>query len=110
MSKDKQPEGYCAWHPEHGYMLATIAHDPTHTEAIFYDQVGAAEIENSDEWILKPVYFHTEPPVSKEVWGEIERLLDMLCDLKTWPEARWLIEKAWEIREAILPKQPKGEK
>lgn len=108
MSDDKKPDGFCAWHPEEGFMLATIAYDPTHAEGILCDQVEAAGIERPDEWILKPVYLSTEPPVSKKVFKLLEKIairLENIIDHNYDERAPETTEDLLKQLEAILGKR-----
>ena len=109
-----EPDAWCAWNPDVGYMLATIAYDPTHAEGILCDQIEVAGIENPGEWILKPVYFSTEPPVPKEVLELMVRYIKYLGDTsgKLSPlnedELRQVVDYVWS-QSRDLPEQPKGD-
>lgn len=48
-------DGWCAWHPDHGYMLCTVACDPTHSEGILEDQHDPDIHGIYDSWIVVPV-------------------------------------------------------
>lgn len=64
--KEKQPQAYCAWHPEKGWMLVTIAHDAFHCRDILEDQLDADGEGSVSDWFFRPVWFSDKAPMTEE--------------------------------------------
>lgn len=106
----KQPDGYCAWHPESGWDLQTV-HDTeanSREAAEFFKNLAPADLLSAG-WKVKPIYIVDASSDSTEVvvprtW--LKTVVELLRDHPfEFPAAEKIAEQALAELEEILPEE-----
>ncbi len=63
---NRQLHGYCAWHPDHGFTIWSIAFSPKYCNALLDDQIVAATLD-PESWEIKAIRLVEAEGMSSEI-------------------------------------------